>query len=102
MKNSKESFQDVLNVVHLIRKKNKLKREIEELGKRIRDNQKKITLIENLNEYIQPEMKYKDFKKIILNMKIDYEDRIDDYVVQCAEISKKKKKISNELKDISV
>ncbi|CAL4324610.1 UPF0265 protein YeeX [Buchnera aphidicola (Chaitophorus sp. 3695)] len=100
--NSKESFKNVLNVVHLFRRKNKLQREINDLGKKIRDNQKRILLIKNLNDYIKPEMKYKDIKKIILSMKNDYEDRIDDYVVQCADISKEKRKITYELKSIGI
>ncbi|NIH41311.1 MAG: DUF496 family protein [Buchnera aphidicola (Periphyllus aceris)] len=99
---SNNSFKNALNVVHLFRKKNKFQREINDIGKKIRDNQKRILLINNLCEYIKPEMKYKEIKKIISIMKNDYEDRIDDYVVQCAEISKEKKKISNELKNIGV
>ncbi|MCW5197454.1 DUF496 family protein [Buchnera aphidicola] len=100
--NSPKSFKNVLHVVHLFRRKNKLKREMNDLGKKIRDNQKRILLIKNLNDYIKPDMKYQDIKKIILSMKNDYEDRIDDYVLQCADISKEKKKITHELKFIGI
>jgi hypothetical protein len=99
---SEKSFKNVLNVVHLFRRKNKLQREMNDLGKKIRDNQKRILLIKNLKDYIKPNMTYQDIKKIILSMKNDYEDRIDDYVVQCAEISKEKKRITYELKSIGV
>lgn len=100
--NPQESFKNVLHVVHLFRKKNKLKREINDIAKKIRDNQKKILLIKNLNDYIKPDMKYQDIKKIILSMKNDYEDRIDDYVVKCADISQKKRKITYELKSLGI
>ena len=69
METTKPSFQDVLEFVRLYRRKNKLQREIQDVE-----------------------------KKIIASMKSDYEDRVDDYIIKNAEISKERRDISKKLK----
>ena len=63
METTKPSFQDVLEFVRLYRRKNKLQREIQDVEKKIR-----------------------------------YEDRVDDYIIKNAEISKERRDISKKLK----
>lgn len=98
MGNIDKSFQDVLAYVRMYRKKNQLKRDIEENSRKIRDNQKRVLLLENLNQYIHDNMSIADVRAIIENMREDYENRVDDYSIRNAELSKQRREISDNMK----
>ena len=83
-------MDSVLELVRKERRKNQIKREIEDNDRKIRDN---------LKEYLKSSMSYAEIIDIIENMQSDYEDRVDDYIIKNAELGKERREINKTIKD---
>ena len=94
------SRSNVLQIVRDMRRKNKIKREMIDVDVKIRDNQKRVDLLENLLSYMQSDMTLEEVSQIIENMKSDYEERVDDYIIRKAEFSKERRAINKGIKDM--
>lgn len=93
-------MDNILELVRKERRKNQIKREIDDNDRKIRDNRKRVELLGNLKAYLKPSMTYQEIIDMVENMESDYEDRIDDYIIKNAELGKERRDVSKLIKEI--
>jgi len=57
--------------------------------------------LNNLKDYLKEDMSFDEIIAIIRNMRSDYEDRVDDYIINGAEISKQRRDISRKIRELT-
>ena len=85
-------MDSVLELVRKERRKNQIKREIEDNDRKIRDNRKRVELLLNLKDYLKSDMSYTEIIDIIENMQ-------SDYIIKNAELGKERREISKTIKE---
>ncbi len=99
---NKETFGHILEYVNLNRAKNKLLRETAENDLKIHSYQSRITLIDNINEYLADDLTIDNVRQILKEMKDSYADRLDEKRILNSELSKKRREIRAKMREHTV
>ena len=98
MDNVNKSFQDVLEYVRMYRLKINCYAIWTIIIVKFVITKNGALLLENLDQYIRDDMTIRDVRAIIESMRDDYENRVDDYIIRNAELSKQRREISSKMK----